>query len=36
MKKMLQAKLVDLEKIKLENVPIPNLGKEEVLIEIKT
>ena len=36
MKKMLQAKLVDLEKIKLENVPIPDLGKEEVLIEIKT
>lgn len=36
MKKMLQAKLVDSEKIKLENVPIPDLEKEEVLIEIKT
>jgi len=36
MKKMLQAKLVDSEKIKLENVPIHNLKKEEVLIKIKT
>lgn len=36
MKKMLQAKLVDSEKIKLENVPIPDLEKEEVLIKIKT
>lgn len=36
MKKMLQAKLVDSEKIKLENVPIPDLEKKEVLIEMKT